>query len=178
MHITISPTVAFNNPELASPNPANAEHPAPPPSLVPPNVLTAAPVTQLPIFLMSDDPVLPSPSPPTAAVCCLDPAHPAPAPPCPRAQWPDRRVRPRCGSMREIALVSLFDGIGTAYIGLRRMRSAGLLDCISAAFFIELSARLAATVQNHWDESPLTAFVARTTSLPLMYATSCVLTRL
>ena len=54
--------------------------------------------------------------------------------------------------MRVIVLVSLFDGIGTAYIGLRRMlRSAGLLDCISAAFFIKLSARLAATVQNHWD---------------------------
>ena len=31
------------------------------------------------------------------------------------------------------------------------LRSAGLLDCIFAAFFIELSARLAATVQNQWE---------------------------
>ena len=54
--------------------------------------------------------------------------------------------------MRKIVLVSLFDGIGTAYIGLRRMlRSAGLLDCISAAFYIDISTGLAAAVQNHWD---------------------------
>ena len=61
-------------------------------------------------------------------------------------------MKPRCTSTRQIVLLSLFEGIGTAYISLRRMlREAGLLECISSAFFVEISERLAGAVREHWD---------------------------